>query len=175
MFLHDEANSSSGNLLRHACCLRPMYCSCLAQLLHHSWQSKCSATPWLHSAISNISDILICLQSMVWCNELVVLLANLLQTIAQTETLKLHNQGLAQQHIVQQMQDATQPKIASTLGWLQTSNRLSTLAANDNLQKQRSAASTCSEQHSGIESGQQVTDGQLLVINQMSGQQCSDR
>lgn len=53
---------------------------------------------------------------MVWCNQLVMLLASLLRTITQTPFLTLHAQEGAQQHIIQHMQSVTQPHIATTVG-----------------------------------------------------------
>ena len=52
---------------------------------------------------------------MVWCNQLVVLLASLLQSLTQPVLLALHSQGKAQPKVMQYMRAATQPNIAPTL------------------------------------------------------------
>lgn len=54
---------------------------------------------------------------MVWCNQLVKSLAQLLCSIAQPAILTHSSAPAAQQHIVHLMQAMTQPGVTSLLGW----------------------------------------------------------
>ncbi len=56
------------------------------------------------------------MQSLVWCNQLVVLIARMLQSITQPTILALHSQEGAQSAIVQHMRVVTQPHVATALG-----------------------------------------------------------
>ncbi|DBA69939.1 TPA: GPI inositol deacylase [Trebouxia sp. C0005] len=55
-------------------------------------------------------------QSLVWCNQLVSLIARLLQSITQPTILALHSQEGAQSAVVQHMRGVTQPNVATALG-----------------------------------------------------------
>ena len=61
------------------------------------------------------------MQSMVWCNQLVVALARLLQDMVQPSALpaSLHdrNDKSFQQHIIHRMQAMTQPRLVPLLQW----------------------------------------------------------
>jgi hypothetical protein len=56
------------------------------------------------------------MQSLVWCNQLVILIARMLQSITQPTILALHSQEGAQSAIVQHMRGVTQPNVATALG-----------------------------------------------------------
>ena len=112
---------------------------------------------------------------MVWCNELVVLLARLLQTIAQTKVLKQHSQGAMQHQIMQQMRHATQPKIASALRWAQSSATATALSQAETPPEQQTAPKSCSADSSGGNAGKKVLQGQMLLIQGQSGQRCTNR
>ena len=161
----------SPNQQQSQCCLQSLFC--VRDTVSNV--SKGSIANLCQPLLLALHVFHVAMQSMVWCNELVVLLAKLLQTLAQTDILQLHSQGVAQQYIVQQMQDATQPKLASALGWNQRNPHSSVLSGSDETQQQQPAPRVCPMQRSGMDSGKQVSDGQLLVINQQAGQQCNDR
>ncbi|KAL0021017.1 hypothetical protein WJX77_007158 [Trebouxia sp. C0004] len=55
-------------------------------------------------------------QSLVWCNQLVILMAKMLQFITQPTILALHSQEGAHSAIVQHMRGVTQPNVATSLG-----------------------------------------------------------
>lgn len=112
---------------------------------------------------------------MVWCNELVVLLARLLQTIAQTKVLKQHSQRAVQRQIVQQMRHATQPKVASALRLAQRSAIATALSRADTPHEQQTAPYSCSAVSSGADAGKQILQSQFLLIQGQSGQRCTNR
>ena len=104
------------------------------------------------------------MQSMVWCNQLVVLLAGLLQSITQPYILGLHAQQGAQPLIIHHMQAATQPRLATFLGLSPPAvHNITTLLRNRDGQCQGRA----------VGAGSVVTKGPMLqVIRLSSGAGC---
>lgn len=115
------------------------------------------------------------LQSMVWCNELVVLLARLLQTIAQPSVLKLHSQAKAQQQILRQMEQAVQPSVASAFSWGQP-KALSIGKLDANAQHNKSlSVFGCPVKMGAVGAETHVLEDQLLVINKHTGGRCTNK
>lgn len=109
---------------------------------------------------------------MVWCNELVGLLARLLLTTAHPDTVKLHNQDRTQQQILQQMRQAVHPELAAALGWSQQNM---SLCKPNIVGATAGQQSSCPNRHTAVGASMHIADNQVFVVGQQAGGTCTNQ
>ena len=138
--------------------------------LHASWGTtlvKQARYATCHTAVDKMFAIqrcqqvvLVMLQSMVWCNQLVTALARFLRSIAQPSILAHASHQAAQQHIVHLMQALTQPSVISVLGWESTQQGPKTVVSTQ-------SGLACPKPKK-MAAGSTLADGQMLDVIRVS-------